>query len=185
MSRGIAFLFSTVKGTSSDIYEYDINDEPKVTRQKVRIKLSYSGSRPAEHESSPPFHGDQVHGKASAIIDDDGHLRFEWVTGKVKQFSSRKKEKPPAKHFPFGSLEWENDWAYRYWIAKQGDPTVRWAKIEGRSVAVGEDKFTDGFRYGVERVPGTAIKWNTDDLFPTEYDAKRAALTELARILSP
>ena len=176
-----------VVGTDSSEWEIDeckVIGRPKATWEEVRASLSFSAYRPDKYDLHTPFTADLVDGRAIAVINDAGELHLEAVTGTLKESACWKKARRPSKNAPVGSPEWVIYWRDRSWTAKQDDPTVRWLKIEGHGIAVAEDKFVDGYRYGVAAIPGNHIEWNTDDVYDTQEQAKRAALDELADILS-
>jgi len=166
---------------------YEIIGKPRITHQTVTVKARYHGSRSSEAEWRTPFISNSVQGNATAVIDDDRKLDIEEVTGTLDALSAVERPIRSGSRAPIGSLEWEEYWVHRSWQRKRNYPNrVYWTTINGLAVAIGEDHFhPDGWRYGIETVAETPIRWNTAELYGSENEAKRAALMALALVLCP
>ena len=50
---------------------------------EVRVKLSYLASGENEEKEDRPFQGDKIRGEAEAVVNDNGDVRYEAVTGEL------------------------------------------------------------------------------------------------------
>jgi hypothetical protein len=60
-----------------NILEMEIGDG------EVRVKVSYLASGESEEKEDRSFPGDKIRGEAEAIVDDNGDVRYEAVTGEL------------------------------------------------------------------------------------------------------
>jgi hypothetical protein len=50
---------------------------------EVRVKLSYLASGESEEKEDPSCHRNKIRGEAEAVVNDNGDVRYEAVTGEL------------------------------------------------------------------------------------------------------
>ena len=83
-----------------NILAMDIGD------REVRVKLSYLASGENAEKAGKSFERDKIRGEAAAIVNDDGDVRYEGVTGELVMESDAERDAPPNRlsapsQFPF------------------------------------------------------------------------------------
>ena len=150
--------------------------------REVRVTLTYSAS--GTQDENRPFAGRIIEGKAVALIDDDGAVRYDDVSADltaVQEPYSSTRVRP--QNLPPGSPAWYDYWLNREWTLARTGSGARHVTVNGHELAVNENNRNPGiWRYGIELSPPGKIQWSTSEEH-SELEAKRAVLKELARIL--